>query len=201
MSQFEGKVVLIAGTSNATAIQVAQAFSKHGAIVIRSGDTDLTSEREVEAMLKRIVQTHGRLDIACNDAADVTDTYHLKMIDEIEEQDWDRWINTHLKAFWLCMKHELLVMGNKHGGSIVNCSSVLGTSGYAGLGVYSATQHGVIGLTQAAARQYGPFGIRINTVCPALRGPIEPVVDAILWLGSERSSFVNGQAIKITGGV
>jgi NAD(P)-dependent dehydrogenase (short-subunit alcohol dehydrogenase family) len=201
MSEFEGKVVLIAGTSNPIGIEAAEAFSKQGALVIVSEKTDLTSEREVESLINKIIQSHGRLDIACNDAAEITDTYHLTRVSDIEEGEWDRLIKTHLKAIWLCMKYELLAMRSRPGSAIVNCSSVLGNSGCVGLAVHSAAQHGVVGLTQAAARQYGRVGLRINAVCPALRIPIEPVVDTILWLSSIRSTLINGQAIRINGGV
>jgi NAD(P)-dependent dehydrogenase (short-subunit alcohol dehydrogenase family) len=99
------------------------------------------------------------------------------------------------------MKHELISMRTRQTGKIVNCSSMLGHSGYAGLSAYSAAQHAVIGLTQAAAREYARTNIRVNAVCPALGSPNLPVVEVILWLCSKRSSFVSGQAIRITGGV
>ena len=221
--EFQNRVVLVAGLSSNLGRATAQTFGREGAKLILADNnetnvipviesiqknggeatfeqTDLKSEKDVAALLDKIIKNYGRLDAAYNDASAIEETDPVKMLADVEENDWDRLIETHLKTIWICMKYELMNMRPRPGCTIVNSSSVLGRSGHAGHSVYSAAQHGVIGLTQAAARQYGPLGIRINAVCPALQAPVESVVDAIVWLSSSRSSFVSGQAIVITGG-
>ena len=137
-------------------------------------------------------------------------------------------MGVNLRGVWLCMKYELLRMREQGSGTIVNCSSLGGLVGGAGRAAYHAAKHGVLGLTKCAAIEYAPKGIRINAVCPGTidtpmvhsmiesgdlskeeaislmpigrLGRQDEIADAVLWLSSQASSFVVGQAISVDGG-
>ena len=140
---------------------------------------------------------------------------------------FDRIVGVNLKGVWLCMKHQIGQMKAGNGGAIVNNASVAGLVGFQGQAGYSATKHGVIGLSKSAAVECAPVKIRVNAVCPgAVRTPIlrhleaagvteamlesmspqgriaEPseIAEAVVWLLSEKSSFVTGAAMPIDGG-
>jgi NAD(P)-dependent dehydrogenase (short-subunit alcohol dehydrogenase family) len=126
------------------------------------------------------------------------------------------------KAVWLSMKYEIPPMLDQGGGAIVNCSLVAGVIGFPGIGIYVASKHAVIGLTKTAALEYSARGIRINAVNPAVidtemvdrladgmkmkkddltkfhpigrLGRVEEVAEAVLWLCSDKASFVTGHS-------
>jgi len=142
--------------------------------------------------------------------------------------DFDRVIAVNLRGIWNCMKHELRHMREQRSGAIVNCSSQSGLVGTAGLGAYTASKHGVIGLTRTAALEYAPQGIRINAICPGTSdtpmvtravadapehmraivneiplgrlGRAEEIASAVLWLCGPGAGFTIGQALVVDGG-
>lgn len=222
-----GKTTAVAFANEGAAVVLADLDSENGLAVVRSIEevgakaifvpTDVTSLRDVESLLNESVSTFGKLDFAFNNAGiAVEDRSKLRDTADFEEEAWDRIVNVNLKGVWLSMKHELIQMQKQGFGVIINAASVLGHSGFAGLSPYCASKHGVIGLTQAAALQYAGTGIRINAVCPGLiRSPLveklispfqgmgipEDVAQAVLWLCSNRSSFINGESIPLSGGL
>jgi NAD(P)-dependent dehydrogenase (short-subunit alcohol dehydrogenase family) len=186
---------------------------------------DVTRTIQVESMVRRIVSTFGRLDCAVNNAGvggDMTPT------DLREEATWDMVLGVNLKGVWLSMKYELAPMLEQSSGSIVNVASAAGLIGFRYASAYSASKHGVVGLTRSAALEYARKKIRVNAVCPGFTetpmvaemnssnpkmveatvnaipmrrlGTPEEVAQAILWLCSDDSSFVTGHAMAVDGG-
>ena len=248
MRRFEGKSVLVTGGSSGIGRRTALAFASEGARVavadvtveagedtvraIRSAngeaffiETDVSQARQVEMLIRRVVELYGRLDCAFNNAGIQGD---FAPTADCTEANWDQVIGTNLKGEWLCMKYEIPQMIKQGHGAIVNASSMAGLRGYGTIPAYSAAKHGVIGLTKSAALEYAKHGIRINTVCPGaiptpmtaprladpeLRasltnmhpmgrlGTTEEIAEAVLWLCSDAASFVTGHAMAVDGGI
>jgi NAD(P)-dependent dehydrogenase (short-subunit alcohol dehydrogenase family) len=187
--------------------------------------TDVSQAAEVYALVQKTVEKYGRLDFAFNNAG--IEGNWIPIVEQSEE-DWDRTININLKGTWLCLKHEIRQMLKQGGGgAIVNMASVAGLIGSAGAATYCASKHGVMGLTKAAALETARSGIRINVVCPAvIETPMvervfgEPefrkyalglhpigrfgtpmeVAEAVVWMCSDRASFMTGQSLVLDGG-
>ena len=187
---------------------------------------DVSSSKEVEAAVRKVVESYGRLDWAFNNAAVRSDDHALTA--DYSEKEWDRIVGTNIKSVFLCMKYELRHMVERGEGVIVNTASVHGLVGAGhGINAYVASKHGVVGLTKAAALEYADQGIRINAVCPGhietpmiehlvndpawmsrttaqypMRriGSAEEIAEAVLWLCSDAASFVTGHALPLEGG-
>jgi len=187
--------------------------------------TDVSKAAEVHALVRKTVEKFGRLDVAFNNAG-IEGAWIP--ITEQSEEDWDRTIDINLKGVWLCLKHEIKQMLKQGGGgAIVNMASVAGWIGSAGAATYCASKHGVIGLTKSAALETARSGIRVNVVCPAVvetpmgerifgapemrkyaiglhpigrfGRPME-IAEAVVWMCSERASFMTGQSLVLDGG-
>ncbi len=187
--------------------------------------TDVSKASEVDALVKKTVDKFGRLDLAFNNAG--IEGVWVPIARQTEE-DFDRTININLKGVWLCLKYEIRQMLRQGGGgAIVNAGSVYGLIGSAGAAAYSASKYGVIGLTKTAALENAKNGIRVNAVCPAavetpmaerLFGapkahtyavgchpigrfgtPLE-IAEAVVWMCSDRASFMTGQSLVLDGG-
>ena len=171
------------------------------------------------------MEKFGRLDIAFNNAGIEGNWIPIA---EQSEEDWDRTIDINLKGVWLCLKYEIQQMLKQgRGGAIVNMASVAGLIGSPGAATYSASKHGVMGLTKAAALETARSGIRINVVCPAVIetpmgerlfaepefrkfalglhpigrfGTPEEIAEGVLWMCSDRASFMTGQSLVLDGG-
>lgn len=187
--------------------------------------TDVAKSAEVQALIQKTVQTFGRLDIAFNNAG--IEGAWTSIVEQSEE-DWDQLIDINLKGTWLCLKYEIQQMLKQgSGGVIVNMASVAGLIGLAGAATYSASKHGVMALTKSAALETARSGIRVNSVCPAVietpmgerifgapemkkyalglhpigrLGTSMEVAEAVLWMCSDRSSFMTGQSLVLDGG-
>jgi NAD(P)-dependent dehydrogenase (short-subunit alcohol dehydrogenase family) len=188
--------------------------------------TDVTSEAEVEAMIDFTVSEYGRLDAAFNNAGFIK---RIPLV-EMTEQQFDEMLAVDLKGMWFCLKHEIRHMLKNERGTIVNMSSGYGLfASPSGVSGFAACAHGVVGLTKAAALEYAGSGIRVNAVLPTWilskprkqgdaaaeardqkilsnlplrrKGTTAEVGQAVLWLCSDASSYVNGHSMLIDGGV
>lgn len=220
----EGANVVIADVDVMRGEQVASDINDKGgtAVFVR---TDVTDDASVAALVAETVARFGGLDVAFNNAG-IEGTPAPTA--ECTPENWQRTLAVNLTGVWSCMRHEIPRMLERGGGSIVNCSSVAGLVGFATIPAYTASKHGVAGLTKTAALEYAEQGIRVNAVCPGVidtemverftggqpeaeaamiatepvgrLGHPEEIADAVVWLCSDRSSFVTGQAIAVDGG-
>jgi NAD(P)-dependent dehydrogenase (short-subunit alcohol dehydrogenase family) len=221
-----GARVVIASRRQATADGTLQAIRELRGEALWV-PTDVTDASQVQALVHRTVAEFGRLDYAFNNGGSGGTG---RPAAEMEEADWDATIAGYLKSTWLCIKYEIPLMIRQGGGVIVNNASVDGLRGFPfpGGSAYAAAKHGVLGLTKSAAREYIRQGIRINAICPGwirtapverrmgsspevaqeiLRqepigrlGTPQEVAEAVLWLCSEKATFVVGASIAVDGG-
>jgi NAD(P)-dependent dehydrogenase (short-subunit alcohol dehydrogenase family) len=182
---------------------------------------DVTRSDQVAHLVDATVRAYGRLDFAHNNAGIGVQG----RIVDMSEEDFDRCVAINLKGVWLGLKHELPRMLAADGGAIVNTASLAGLIGLPQGGAYSASKHGVVGITKTAAVEYAQRGIRVNAVCPAaietrmtdvlpdeLRaqavapqaikrfGRPDEVAAAVVWLCSDRASFITGAALPVDAG-
>jgi NAD(P)-dependent dehydrogenase (short-subunit alcohol dehydrogenase family) len=186
---------------------------------------DLTREDEVEGVVRTTIELWGTLDCAHNNAGILGAT---GLLHDLDVAGFQHTLTTNLTSVFLCLKHEIRVMLELGGGAIVNSSSGAGLIGAPTLAPYCASKHGILGLTRTAALETARSGIRVNAVCPGstdtpmLRatmagnpriekmilasqpggrlGLAEEVAEAVVWLCSERASFVSGDAVRVDGG-
>lgn len=186
---------------------------------------DMAAPADIKKAVQETVKRLGRLDCAFNNAGIEGEQSSTA---DCTEDNWDRVININLKGVWLCMKYQIPEMLKTGGGSIVNCSSIAGLVGFQGIPAYVASKHGVVGLTKTAALELAKKNIRVNAVCPGViqtpmidrfthgeaqvtkvllgnepvgrMGTPEEIADTVIWLCSEKSSFVTGHALVADGG-
>jgi NAD(P)-dependent dehydrogenase (short-subunit alcohol dehydrogenase family) len=246
--EFAGGVALVTGGGSGMGRAAALAFAQSGARVMvadingeRAGATarmiadaggeahfapmDVSRAADVEATVAATVARWGRLDCAFNNAG--INIEHGPLADCTEEE-WERVLSVNLKGVWLCMKFEIPQMLARGAGCIVNNASIVGLTSSRNTPAYVASKHGIVGLTRAAALEYGRLGIRVNAVCPgaiktqmyldregddpendariaeanALNrlGRPDDVAGAVVWLCSDAASFVAGHCLVVDGG-
>lgn len=248
--KFNEKVILITGAGSGIGRETALQFSREGAKLMladvnevglaktaqqieeEGGEAqaircDVSQTADVRDMVDATLARYGALHVAINSAG-ISGAFVRPLTDTTEE-DFDRVIAVNLKGVWLCMKYEIPAIVQSGGGSIINLASVAGLIGAPGGADYSASKHGVIGLTRSASLETVRLGVRVNAVCPSFietpmvtnlteqdekmaqrtrraspmqrLGTTHEVAGAICWLASEEASFVNGVAFAIDGGL
>lgn len=247
--KLKGKVILVtgggSGIGRASAIMLAQAGGKvtvsdigekggqETVTMIRQAGgeatfikADVTQPNQVESLVNQIMEQYGQLDCAVNSAGIFGKVAPL--VDQ-EVEDFDLTVGINLKGVFLCMKYEIAAMLKKGSGSIVNIASVQGLVSGAGSSIYSASKHGVVGMTKGAALDNARTGIRVNAICPGTietplaheyytsrglplpndnsRIPIgrvgrpEELAEAVKWLCSPASSYVTGISLPVDGAI
>ena len=184
--------------------------------------TDISIEEQLSQAIDRVTTTWGRLDYCFNNAG----TGAVGFLTEMTETDYQKVFDTNVKGIFFCLKHQIKYLQNNSGGAIVNNASILGLRGLEQVSLYVASKHAVIGLTKAAAIETSKSNIRINTVCPGVIetemvteaveipffkkfiakhplgriGKSEEIADVVLFLCSDKASFLTGASIPIDGG-
>jgi 3-oxoacyl-[acyl-carrier protein] reductase len=244
--ELKGKVAIITGAAQGMGRAVAERFAEEGAIPVivdlqgdrllalaedlkkkgveaRAHKMDISDEGQVRMLVMAVLEDLKHIDILVNCAGIMYPTrFH-----EMAVEEWDKVMNVNLRGTFLLM-HEVYPHMKKRGsGNIINFSSTAGlTVSTLGGAHYTASKHAVMGLTRAIAKEGGPFGVRVNAVCPGLidtemvRGSIdkknveeyakafpihrlgtpEEVAELVLFLASDRSAYITGVGLNISGG-
>jgi NAD(P)-dependent dehydrogenase (short-subunit alcohol dehydrogenase family) len=249
MSKFEGKVGLVTGAGSGIGRACALLMARKGAkVVVADVDVaggeetvkliegaggkalfvkaDVSDPAQVEAAVKAGVDAFGGLHLAVNNAGIGGEA---NLAGDYSPEGWRKVIGINLDGVFYSMRYEIPAMLASGGGSIVNISSILGLVGFGTASAYTSAKHGVVGLTQVAAIEYGQQGIRVNSVNPGFIdtplmakaginkgddtynfiaskhamnrfGLPEEIAEAVVWLLSDKASFVTGIALPVDGG-
>ena len=248
MGSLKGKVALVTGGAMGIGRASAEIFAREGASVVVADiddaggrqtvtmieanggrasfvHADVSVKTDVMHMVGHAVDTFGGLDCAHNNAGMAAPMAPLA---DYPDEGWDRTLAVMLTGVYHCMKAEIPLMLERGGGAIVNTASGVGLVGYPHQAAYTASKHGVIGLTKVAALDYGARGVRVNAICPGTaRTPMverairyDPSIDeqltalhplgriaeaseiaeAAVWLCTPAASFVLGVALPVDGG-
>lgn len=183
---------------------------------------DVTKFTDTEKMIREGISEFGKIDILVNNSGITKDNLMMRM----SEEDFDQVIDVNLKGTWNMCKNLTRHMMKNRSGRIINISSVVGIMGNAGQANYVASKAGIIGLTKSLAKEFGPRGVTVNAVAPGfiqtkmtenlpddvrenylaqipLRrfGDVEAISNAVLFLASDKASYITGQVLSVNGGM
>ena len=223
----EGARVAVADCAEETAAETVALINAAGGQAIAIGG-DVTKEADVAAMVERTVSAFGRIDCAFNNAGVATRAVGPagQRVHELSQASFDAMLAVNLTGVFLCLKHEVAQMLTQGvGGAIVNTASIAGLIGLPTSAHYVAAKHGVVGLTKTAAMEYAQDGIRVNCVNPGyVKTPMtketmetrfdeimakvpmrrlgipEEIAEAVVWMCSDKASFMTGASHVIDGG-
>ncbi|MBT4522539.1 MAG: glucose 1-dehydrogenase [Halieaceae bacterium] len=214
----EGAAVWLADLNEEKGVVLARALGDKAAFT----QCDVTDEQQVASLVDEVVERYHRLDCAVNNAGI---SGSPDAIENISLENWQQVMNVNLTSVFLCLKHELKQMQRQGSGAIVNISSESGLIGEPNMAGYCATKHGVLGLSKTAALENVKNGIRVNAVLPgSVRTPMldqfldlgpdvekmilesvpcgrfgqpEEIAQNVVWLCSDRASYVSGSAMSV----
>jgi NAD(P)-dependent dehydrogenase (short-subunit alcohol dehydrogenase family) len=247
--ELDGKVVVICGGATGIGRACADAFAAEGARLaifdwneralvaaadelrvtgaeVFTGTVDVSHGESVDTAHARVIDAFGGIDVGFNNAGIITPS---KAIEDTTEADWDSVVDVNLKGIWLCTRAQVRHMRPKGRGVIINTASTAALVGAPGTTPYTASKHGVLGITRTVALELATTGVRINAIAPAtVDTPLNSVLfdnddpfadalvrkgqpigrnahpreiaDAVLWLASARSTFAHGSTLVIDGG-
>jgi len=219
----EGAKVIVSDIDDSGGQKTVDRIEKSGgeAVYVRA---DVSNPDDCMRLVGQALAKYDHLDFACNNAGIGGEQ---NPVAELSVEGWSRTIAINLSGVFYCMHHEIQAMLKNGGGSIVNMASILGQVGFAGAAAYVSAKHGVVGLTQNAALEYSKAGIRVNSVGPAFiqtpmiegviadpgaaraltaahpigrLGQPDEVAELVIWLSSDKASFVTGSYYPIDGG-
>lgn len=243
--RLQNKVAIITGGAGGIGKETAFLFASHGARLLLADydetaglqtlaelraqgaeaefvKADVSSQSDVQNMVRTAVDRFSRIDILVNNAGITRDGFLVKM----DPEQWNQVISINLTGVFLCTQAAASVMLEQGEGVILNAASVVGIYGNIGQTNYAATKSGVIGMTKTWGKELGPKGIRVNAVAPGfivtgmtdkvpgkildqmqektpLRrlGQPSDIANAYLFLASDEASFINGTVLSVDGGL
>jgi len=216
------KLVIVHYDSTEDAITETLSLLREKDVEAEAYKVDVGSYSQVEALFSDILNKHGKVDVLINNAGITRDRLLVRMT----EEDWDRLLEVNLKSVFNCSYFAAKAMMKERSGCIVNLASVVGQIGNIGQCNYAASKAGIMGFTKSLARELAPRGIRVNAVAPGFidtemtqvlpekvkemflasipmgrMGRPEEVAEVIVWLCSDKSSYLTGQVIHVNGGL
>jgi NAD(P)-dependent dehydrogenase (short-subunit alcohol dehydrogenase family) len=245
--EFHGKIALVTGAGQGIGRAIALGLAGEGAdVVVNDLNLDLAEntakeiraigpkamaiqanvaiEKEVEAMVARMVNEWGGIDILVNNAG----TGRPMMVEDMDKSEWDRILDINLGGVFNCSRAVIPAIKTRGGGKIINIASLAGkTMSYHGGADYTASKAAVLGFTRHLAFELGPYGINVNAICPGVvmtplveahstpemresvksRTPMrdlvkpEDIADAVIFLASKKARMITGSTIDVDGGI